>query len=69
MYKTLSIKISSNFCRYEKCIPDTSRGIERGSGKGAFEDLYIELLDQVNGLNLVVYFLKMMTTMLPIKHA
>ena len=43
---------SQCMCRYEKFIPDqTSK--EKAAAKGAFEECYVDLIDQINTLTLV----------------
>lgn len=45
-------------CRYEKYIPAEGAKEARSKSKGAFEDCYIELVDQINILTLVRFCAK-----------
>ena len=46
------VMTSHCICRYEKFIPDqTSK--EKAAAKGAFEECYVDLIDQINTLTLV----------------
>ena len=40
-------------CRYDKYVPDDLNKKRKLSAKGAFEEYYVELIDQINTLNLV----------------
>ena len=47
------------FCRYEKHVPDSAGGSKKLGAKGAFEEYYVELIDQINCLNLVRQLLRL----------
>lgn len=42
-----------NVSRYEKYVPDSGSDKKKLSAKGAFEEYYVDLIDQINSLNLV----------------
>lgn len=44
---------NAHSCRYEKYVPDSIGGKKELGAKGAFEEYYVELIDQINSLNLV----------------